>query len=72
MNDGDVADVLVARLKVALSDADRLAEAAETFLRMEYQHGKIRVRADHPYEVAHAALLAALAAHDAARTKEGP
>ena len=50
----------------ARADADRLAEAAETFLRMEYRRGGI------PYEGARASLRAALAAHDAARTKEGP
>lgn len=40
----------------ARADADRLAEAAETFLRMEYRRGGI------PYEVARASLRAALAA----------
>ena len=49
----------------ARADADRLAEAAETFLRMEYRRGGI------PYEGARASLRAALAAHDATRAKEG-
>ena len=45
-----------ARADAARADADRLAEAAETFLRMEYRRGGI------PYEVARASLRAALAA----------
>jgi len=58
-------DELADERDAARADADRLAEAAETFLRMEYRRGGI------PYEGARASLRAALAAHDATRAKEG-
>jgi len=56
VNDGDIADVLVARLNAERALADRLAAA-------------LRSIPDHTWWPE---ATAALAAHDAARTEEGP